>query len=391
MKKLLVGLVAAACTLAFAPAPASHAQTTATSCAASVDIAAAIQASTFSPEDKATLLGLADAVPTPAAEIAAIVANDYTAMRDEAIAEDATCSSTALDAWFDATLDDDIMMTLLVLSFFGLLDVPTYDALVYGVEAKGNTFGYNGEYTNVINHTMRDLRRFWDIDGARISVMPMHGAAVYQDLPRAARALEVMGWSPDEALALATVTQEMINEYPALQGGDHPIFTFNAFAFSGADSDDPFVRSISDRIVMGDGILAGMAGIGLGRTAPAAILAHEYAHHVQYQKNLFESDLEGPEATRRTELMADAFASYFLVHKKGESYNKHLVLSEAKNFYEVGDCSFTSDGHHGTPDQRYAASLWGVSLAGEAANSSSILPSLTLAAKFEAKLPQLVA
>ena len=42
------------------------------------------------------------------------------------------------------------------------------------------------------------------------------------------------------------------------------------------------------------------------------ILAHEFRHHVQYQLGVFDSGSADPaEATRRTELMADAMAAYY--------------------------------------------------------------------------------
>jgi hypothetical protein len=67
------------------------------------------------------------------------------------------------------------------------------------------------------------------------------------------------------------------------------------------------------------------------------------------------------------------------------------VLQAEQSFYEVGDCSFTSAGHHGTPNQRLRASTWGYSVADGAQKQGHVLPSLTLDAQFEATLPELVA
>ncbi|MEU6019112.1 hypothetical protein ABZ826_35360 [Streptomyces sp. NPDC047515] len=126
-------------------------------------------------------------------------------------------------------------------------------------------------------------------------------------------------------------------------------------------------------------------------TAAEFGIAHEFSHHVQYEDNLFDNTtLTGPEATRRTELMADAFGTYFLTHSRGEALNTKRVLDSEKSFYEVGDCYFKSSGHHGTPNQRLAASSWGASVANNAANQGHILPSLKLDELFEAKLPDIV-
>ncbi|MFE7357243.1 hypothetical protein ACFU8Q_29885 [Streptomyces sp. NPDC057543] len=66
------------------------------------------------------------------------------------------------------------------------------------------------------------------------------------------------------------------------------------------------------------------------------------------------------------------------------------MLDSAKSFYQVGDCSFSSVGHHGTPNQRLASSAWGASVANDAADQGHILPSMKLDELFEAKLPVIV-
>ncbi|MFG2913101.1 hypothetical protein ACGF0D_09445 [Kitasatospora sp. NPDC048298] len=54
-----------------------------------------------------------------------------------------------------------------------------------------------------------------------------------------------------------------------------------------------------------------MKAVGFGDTAPRAILAHEFGYQVHYADGLFDNTkLTGPEATRRTELMTDAFGTY---------------------------------------------------------------------------------
>ncbi|MFF2410463.1 hypothetical protein [Streptomyces sp. NPDC058092] len=280
------------------------------------------------------------------------------------------------------------------LQFYGGFDWAAFDALISGRESKSNTFGVNGEYTQKLTAEMKNLKRFWDIDSAGIQLVPMHGADVLSSPERLARVLSVMYGNPIEeaprewALGLAELFIELIDSEPVLQGGANPMFTFNAFAYS--EKDDPQPLGISDRIVMGDGILQGMSAVDLGDVAPKGILGHEFAHHVQFQKNLFESDLTGPEATRRTELMADAFGTYYLTHARGESLNATRLLKSEKSFYQVGDCSFTSSGHHGTPNQRLASSSWAAGVANDASNQGHILPSLKFDELFEAKLPDLV-
>jgi hypothetical protein len=66
------------------------------------------------------------------------------------------------------------------------------------------------------------------------------------------------------------------------------------------------------------------------------------------------------------------------------------VLKSVKTFYVVGDCVFDSPGHHGTPNQRARAAIFGIKLAHKPPQWR-ILPSLTVANKFDAKLPEIVA
>ncbi|MFB6815449.1 hypothetical protein ACFCV8_13005 [Streptomyces sp. NPDC056347] len=312
-------------------------------------------------------------------------------IRDSAINPgDYQCQTTELSQYANALLDDvQDPWNIFILSLFGGFDMPTYDALIYGKESSSNTFGVNGQYTQQLNSEMKNLKRFWDIDSANIELIPMHGADVFTSSDRLSRTLSVLyGGTPEENLDLADMLIELVDSEPSLQGGANPIFTFNAFAYS--EKDDPAPLGVTDRIIMGDGILQGMYKVNLGDVAPRGILGHEFGHHVQYQKNLFESDLTGPEATRRTELMADAFGTYYLTHSRGESLNAARVLKSEKSFYQVGDCSFTSSGHHGTPNQRFNTSSWGASIANEAPNQGHILPALTFDKLFEAKLPDLV-
>lgn len=48
------------------------------------------------------------------------------------------------------------------------------------------------------------------------------------------------------------------------------------------------------------------------------------------------------------------------------------------------------DGHHGTPNQRRAASAWGAATVACSNAPNKVMPSLKLAAKFDKVLPELV-
>ncbi|MEV5080751.1 hypothetical protein AB0K74_18555 [Streptomyces sp. NPDC056159] len=401
MKKALsvAASMAVAATCAFGMAlPAHAADTTGTTTVASRSLQSAVDTSAMAPQTKALVDRILAKLPADwesrvdaARAKYGLNESQWSEIRDSAINPgDYQCQRTELTTYANTLLNGvQDPFTLLILQLFGGFDFPTYDALVFGSESKANTFGVNGEYTQKLTAEMKNLKRFWDIDSAGIELIPMHGADVYSSPERLARTLSVLyGGTAEDNLDLAELFIELVNSEPVIQGGANPIFTFNAFAYSEVDDPDPL--GISDRIIMGDGIIQGMTEVGLGDVAPRAIVGHEFGHHVQYQNNLFESDLAGPEATRRTELMADAFGTYYLTHARGEALNAARLLKSEKSFYQVGDCSFSSSGHHGTPNQRLASSSWAAGVANDAANQGHVLPALKLDELFEAKLPDLV-
>ena len=66
---------------------------------------------------------------------------------------------------------------------------------------------------------------------------------------------------------------------------------------------------------------------------------------------------------RSSELLADALSSYFNAHACGNAYGSDELNTVASVFMLTGDCFFEAIGHHGTPDQRRCASLWGAYVA----------------------------
>ena len=302
------------------------------------------------------------------------------------------CGSTPVQDWLRAQLAGISSESLYLLDDLAGFDLATYDALLYGQESKSNRFGLDGSYTNDLNRTMTGLKSFWDFDGSDIQLIPMNGST-YRSIDRMVQVyVNLYGLDADTAELFAEVVQEVIASEPGLRGGDNPYFTFNAFAFDPAPEDIEEFPGLTKRIVMGDGVLAGLSGIGLqDKAAPLGVLAHEYGHQVQYANDLFDSPLTGPEATRRTELMADAYGTYYLVHARGGALNAARTLDVAASFYNVGDCAFDNDGHHGTPNQRLASSQFAVDVVDAAPNQGHKLGALEFDAKFEEVLPSLVA
>jgi hypothetical protein len=303
---------------------------------------------------------------------------------------DYECAPTQLDTYVSSLLSGLKPAELAFLAGSGALDFPTYDALFFGASGDPR-YALTPEHGQQLTSSFRDAKRFWDIDSSNIQLMAMHGNGVLQDAPRLAQLLRVVyGLPVAEAADYARYVVATVAQIPALKGGDNPIFTLNAFAFSGEGDPNPIVAKLGDKLIFGDGILDALEYMGIGDVGPRAVLGHEFGHHVQFDKNLFASPLTGAEATRRTELMADAFGTYFVTHSRGLALNAKRVLQAEKSFYEVGDCAFTNDGHHGTPNQRLRASQWGATLATSAQKQGHILPSLAVAQQFDAELANLV-
>jgi hypothetical protein len=306
--------------------------------------------------------------------------------------DDYVCSSSSPIIDF---LNNELGNTLAVepALFFALYNryadyIPTYEAIYFQSSATPQYFGYNGQFTQVMVKTDKDIRRFWDIPSGDIQLLAMHGT-VLLDTARTARTYRLLGFPDATATAYAAAVRAALLQSTTMHGGNYSFWTFNAVSFSDPSSHDP-----SDRIVMGDGILEGYAAIGYGDVAPQAIFAHEYAHQVQFE-NGYDHDLPSsvsdPEQTRYAELMADAMSAYFLTHARGAALNQKRVEQFLQVFYQIGDCAFTDPGHHGTPNQRLAAARFGFKVAAEFQKQGHILTSAEFHALFVAKFPDLVA
>lgn len=299
-----------------------------------------------------------------------------------------TCNdNTASNQWLNAQTADWNYDIIDVVLGTDMLNLPTYDALVFENSSANQTFGVKGEYTQKLTKTFKDLKRFWNIQSNQIVLAAMHGS-VLADRSKLIRTYEAAyGFSTADAAYLADIVVTAVQAYPQLRGGNHPIFTFNAFAQEGFAF--PPYGVIPDKIIMGDGIMDAFTAIGYGDVAPQAILAHEYGHHIQFQLDLFGNS-QSPEATRRTELMADAYSAYYLSHARGASMQWKRVQQFLSVFFNIGDCSVNSAGHHGTPTQRMAAAQWGYSVADNAQKQGHILTAQQFTALFETQLPALL-
>lgn len=378
-------LVAASCAAALALAGCRDAATAPSSSALRA-------APTASRTESAAGVGLDAGVPSlPAGALLSDVDVGATRLIDSG---DYVCpSSTPVTRWYTAQVmhviqQEPATFTLLYANLAADV-VATYDALLFETTATPQYFGYRGEYTPVMRKTERDVKRFWDIASDDIQVIGLHGT-VLQDTGKVAATYRAAFALPAAtASAFAAMVRATVRQSTTLHGGDHPLFSFNSFALSTPD------HSIPDKIVMGDGVLAGYEALGFGDVAPQAVFAHEFAHHIQYERGYFADPYATagtpPERSRYTELMADAYAAYYLTHSRGAAMNQKRVEAFLSAFFQIGDCAFANPGHHGTPNQRMAAARFGFAVADEARQQGRILASGDFHARFVAAYPTLIA
>jgi hypothetical protein len=293
---------------------------------------------------------------------------------------DYVCESTPLFDWLNASVEgwtrEDAENVLLLIT----LNVAFLDQLLFPEPAGERYFGRDGEYTGTLQRTFRDLRRFWDIDGSDIELVPAHGATL-RDPVRVARVLKLALGLSDSAADEAARNLSMIVNQPKYDFGEHPIFTFNAYAFTTQGAEIPGVGVPSDKIAMGDGFLEAFRRIGLDDVAPGAVLGHEYGHHIQFDRGIYQAPA-APEESRRLELMADSFGAYH-ASRRGAGHRRLLAT-----FHNMGDCLFDNVAHHGTPNQRRHAAQWARDLA---ARPGKVPPTPSFARLFDRALPGIVA
>ncbi|WP_282133564.1 hypothetical protein [Cellulophaga baltica] len=231
-------------------------------------------------------------------------------------------------------------------------------------------FGANGEYTNLVSKITRGLEGFWNMSN-EVSVRGQHNST----LNDSSKVIDILtfwyGLPEEEAAIYADYFINVVNAESTFLI-ESPLVSFDGFAIALEGQLDQ-----GDIIVIGDGLieLAAEAGVD-SKVVWSGIMAHEWGHQIQFNnRDWYPNGAadNAPEATRTTELEADFFTGYYLTHKRGGTYNWKKTEEFLSLFFNIGDCSFTSDGHHGTPAQRMEAAKQGYILAQNAKKKGHIL------------------
>ena len=322
--------------------------------------------------------------------------------RDNALArainpDDYECDPTQFEEWVVDRVREIGLRDTSILISQGAFDWAFYYSLLLDNDPIGDYIGVNGEYTRELVKRHKDNQRFWDVRTDDISLHGMHGGVIADETKIVPAVRLYFMFLRGEVLSDAAARSKVrlvqnVIERNANLYYDHPMFTLNAFAFT-ADGQDILGDGtiIPDKIVMGDGILELLRDIGFGNNAPDFVHAHEFAHHVQFELGVFD-DYDGtPEATRRTELMADSFGAYYCAHARGATFQAKRFAEVMNAAYSIGDCFFDDPSHHGTPNQREAAAIWGESVAVSATKRGHIKSAALMLELFDAQLPTLIA
>lgn len=311
---------------------------------------------------------------------------------DDAVIPTACSASSPINDYVNAQLINTLTVErariLELVNKWKVADVPFYEALYLKSGATPQTYGYEGEFTHVMVKTERDVKNFWDTPSADIQVVSMRDDVLF-DVPRLAATYNfVYGVPYPDATELAEYVRDLLVRSQTMNG-HYAYWTYNSVSLH-IDPPSPYAQK---KIIMGDGILEAYKALGLDDVAPQAIFAHEFAHQIQFVNDykLLTPGASAAERTRYIELMADAYSAYYLTHKRGAAMNQKRVEEFNNVFFYIGDCSFSSSGHHGTPNQRRKAARFGFTVADEYQKQGHILTAAEFFARFEAAYPALIA
>lgn len=289
---------------------------------------------------------------------------------------------------FDAVISESVSSNIDALGFEWFFDYADMNFFYTLTDESPQYFGANGEYTNLVKKITRNLELFWDMRN-EVSVRGQHNSTL-DDKDKIIEILTFWYGFPEPLAAFyADFFVDFINVESTFLV-ETPLLSFDGFAIALGG-----LLGQGDLIVIGDGIVELLSESGVeDKVVWNGIMAHEWAHHIQF--NNFPvwypdgaADNE-PEATRTTELEADYFTGYYLTHKRGGTYNWKRVEDFLELFFNIGDCGFTSSGHHGTPIQRLRAAYKGFELAKEAQVNGHILPEDEVHSRFLNDLDNIV-
>jgi hypothetical protein len=215
-----------------------------------------------------------------------------------------------------------------------------------------------------------------------VVLLGMHGVDLAENAKLVPTLQQVYNLDTTAAYSLANEIQTLIQEIPG--AFNNPLLTANAIATQSSNSDGS--NRERDSVIVGDGVFTFLEWLELGSDGPDYIHSHEFSHHIQYDLGVEKMGWSVAQETRRMEMMADVFGSYYLAHAKGGRMDASRLYQVHRAAFSLGDCEDAEGTHHGTPRQRECASNFGANLALTSyVDGGYIIPPIELRRLFDEK------
>ena len=270
-----------------------------------------------------------------------------------------------------------------------ILDMPYIYKHYIDKNEDEESFGYDGSQTKELVKRHADTMAFWteaDVDDSittdGILLLSMHGSDLLDNEKLVPTIIHMYDFdNENDVLEFANKVKEYVQDLPG--GHNNPLLTMNAVATRGGKGGRSGKTIAS--LIIGDGVLQFVEDSNLSSSGPDFIHSHEFGHHLQYEMDMVHNVPPGYENDiRRKELMADAISAYFLAHDRGGNMEAHEISEFSMVAFATGDCNTGQEDHHGTPKQRYCASVWGASRAALSPDNFSLIDPETFVELFNA-------
>ena len=313
-----------------------------------------------------------------------------------------------LQRWFVSLIESIGMDTWEELNYYNVTSLAyLYKHHVSSSSGQNEYFGIYGEDTKQMKANHESLKRFWTVGNnngmssgvnyaaspnlmggpSNVVLLGMHGNDLSAKGKLVPTLQQLYRLDAPTALTLAGKIQSIIQKLPDTY--NNPVLTANALAIQSPHSDGS--NTERDSVIIGDGVFAFLEWLQLDK-GPCYIHSHEFGHHLQYDLGIMKMNgmgLSQAEETRRLELMADMFGSYYLAHRSGGGLDNSKLDEVNRAAFSMGDCESSIATHHGSPRQRECASNYGANLAIKF--GGSILPPVKLKTMFDVKLSEILA
>ena len=251
--------------------------------------------------------------------------------------------------------------------------------------------GFSGHPTDSMRQTFEKNKRFWNLEGEDILLQGVH-ATILAEEDKTTMFLHKM-YGVEETLA--AVIAEIVHGLVKIVGFEFPLWTLYALAVTYHDEPLAGYGQVPDKILIGDGLIDYYEALILEGTyfdhqweviGLDMILAHEVAHHVQFDSFAGPNYGHSMDTAVYKELMAYAMGGYFSTHPRGSALGGKDVDSAFSVAFNTETCDFWKATHHGTIDQIVNAMKWGVHQSQRAHGKGTILTVDEFVQKFTTEL-----